>query len=349
MALTLTVTRYRGVPPQRGISVRVEQQDCTIGRDPGHDLVLPDPDRFVSTNHAEIRYEAGTFHLTDTSTNGIFINHVPERVPRGHSVQLHDGDELTIGEYDLKVSITSGASTEAGHPADRGDHLRKPESRCQSDVPAVIRDETLDPWRREAGGTFPDPPPAPAGAGGASLLEPIPEGYDLLADLSEPNPFESPRYWDDFGAPGRREPNPRAGSSRSDHLPADREPYQPPLPETPPTPAPGVRRPAPATRQLREARERMFRRTLGYMSPVQAVQEAFEDIQAHELAVMAGLRAALAALLARLDPAELDRAATRGSVLDNLLPATRKARCWDVLTERYQDQAKTSSYFVTLT
>jgi type VI secretion system protein len=83
----------------------------------------------------------------------------------------------------------------------------------------------------------------------------------------------------------------------------------------------------------------LIRQKEAYMSPVQAVREGFNDIKAHQLAVMAGIQAALHRLLARFDPGNL---ATRleQSVFDNIWPANRKAKYWDLFTAEYQAIAR---------
>ncbi|WP_295453223.1 type VI secretion system-associated FHA domain protein TagH [uncultured Thiodictyon sp.] len=85
-----------------------------------------------------------------------------------------------------------------------------------------------------------------------------------------------------------------------------------------------------------EALERLlFRSAPGFLPPVEAARGAFEDIQAHEMAMIAGLRAALRALLARFEPAELERRLGAASGLDKLLPMARRSRYWDLFTETY--------------
>lgn len=76
-----------------------------------------------------------------------------------------------------------------------------------------------------------------------------------------------------------------------------------------------------------------------YMSPVQAVQEGFNDIKAHQLAVMAGIQAALSRLIDRFDPGNLETRLEQ-SVLDNLWPANRKAKYWDLFNAEYQAIAR---------
>ena len=76
-------------------------------------------------------------------------------------------------------------------------------------------------------------------------------------------------------------------------------------------------------------------RTPGFMAPAAAVKDAFDDLRAHQLGVMAGMRAALEGVLGRFDPAELEGKLAKGSKLSNLIPATRKARLWELFQELF--------------
>jgi type VI secretion system protein len=76
-----------------------------------------------------------------------------------------------------------------------------------------------------------------------------------------------------------------------------------------------------------------------YMSPVQAVHEAFTDIKAHQVAVMAGIQAALNRLLERFDPGNLETR-LQHSIFDSILPTSRKAKYWDLFTSEYQAIAR---------
>jgi type VI secretion system FHA domain protein len=85
-----------------------------------------------------------------------------------------------------------------------------------------------------------------------------------------------------------------------------------------------------------EALDRLLLRpNPAYLPPLDAAREAFEDIQAHEMAMVAGLRGALRALLARFEPGALEARLEGASGLDRLLPMTRKSRYWDLFTETY--------------
>ncbi len=73
----------------------------------------------------------------------------------------------------------------------------------------------------------------------------------------------------------------------------------------------------------------------GFMPPAAAVRDAFDDLRAHQLGVMAGMRAALEGVLQRFDPKQLEGKLTKRSAIDSLIPATRKARLWESFTELF--------------
>lgn len=74
----------------------------------------------------------------------------------------------------------------------------------------------------------------------------------------------------------------------------------------------------------------------GYLPPIRAVREAYEDLQAHNLAVMAGMRAALQGVLQRFDPAQLEKQLASHPLLDKLVPQSRKARMWDLVADQHE-------------
>lgn len=74
---------------------------------------------------------------------------------------------------------------------------------------------------------------------------------------------------------------------------------------------------------------------VGFMPPARAMRDAFDDLRAHEIGVMAGMRAALDGVLARFDPAALDSAITKRGALASLLPGSRKAQLWEQFQQLY--------------
>ncbi|MFB1029496.1 MAG: type VI secretion system-associated FHA domain protein TagH, partial [Thauera sp.] len=78
----------------------------------------------------------------------------------------------------------------------------------------------------------------------------------------------------------------------------------------------------------------------GFLSPVEAMRDAYGDLRAHEFGFMAGMRAALAGVLARFDPQALEARLSEPSMLDNLVPINRRARLWGLYTELYREIAR---------
>jgi len=73
----------------------------------------------------------------------------------------------------------------------------------------------------------------------------------------------------------------------------------------------------------------------GFMPPLRAMKDAYDDLRAHQLGFLAGMRAALEEVLARFGPKELDQRLSVQSMLDDLLPMNRKAKLWDLFIERH--------------
>ena len=73
----------------------------------------------------------------------------------------------------------------------------------------------------------------------------------------------------------------------------------------------------------------------GFMAPAPAVRDAFDDLRAHQLGVMAGMKAALDGVLQRFDPQQLEGKLTKKSAISSLLPSSRKARLWELFQELF--------------
>jgi FHA domain-containing protein len=73
----------------------------------------------------------------------------------------------------------------------------------------------------------------------------------------------------------------------------------------------------------------------GFMPPLRAMKDAYDDLRAHQLGFLAGMRAALEEVLKRFAPQELAKRLTDQSMLDDILPMNRKAKLWDLFLERH--------------
>lgn len=77
----------------------------TIGRSADNDWVLPDPQRYLSGHHVCIRFRQGGYYLEDTSTNGVYVNDAEQPLPKHAPYELHDGDLLRFGDYQIVASV----------------------------------------------------------------------------------------------------------------------------------------------------------------------------------------------------------------------------------------------------
>jgi FHA domain-containing protein len=73
----------------------------------------------------------------------------------------------------------------------------------------------------------------------------------------------------------------------------------------------------------------------GFMTPPEAMEDAFLDLRAHQLAVVVGMKAAMDALLKKLQPSDISNGLSAPSLLDYLNPARRKAAMWDHFSELF--------------
>jgi type VI secretion system protein len=453
MHLILTVIRYQNLPPRQALSARIGVAGGTIGRGADRDLVLEDSDRWVGREHAEIRFRDGSFFLRDTSKNGTFVNKSPEPLYMGQEVALHNGDELGIGAYEVRVSLEEEQPQHGGDfdPFSRGDVEPLAQPPFGHDTPDILdlvgegsgendpsfaspeQQEALvrlEDWLMpdssdEAPRTLgedrePSPAPTPATepdhtSNENAFFRPpeaIPENYDIWADESRPQP-ETPAAQTPEPKP-EPEPEPRAAPE-----PAPPAPTVPPSESRQPPPAAfteATRQTAPVPNAAGEAKalaafldglgagelpadpearaqlmrasglllrtmteglmrvmmgrasfkselrlemtaiqstknnpfkfsvdpedalaHLLFRPSRGFLRPLEAAREAFDDIQCHEMAMMAGLRAAMRALLARMDPAELEKRFQDRSLIDSLMPMARKAKCWDLFATTFDE------------
>jgi len=73
----------------------------------------------------------------------------------------------------------------------------------------------------------------------------------------------------------------------------------------------------------------------GFLDGPAAMDDAMHDLVGHSIGTVAGLRAAVEGMLDRFAPQALEAKLTSHSMFDNLLPAHRKARLWDLYLEHH--------------
>jgi len=495
MSLVLTVISYRGQPMAQPLSQRFEAASVTVGRAPDNDWTLPDPDQLVSKRHCAIRQQGVRYSITDTSTNGVFINDAAHPVGNGQSMPLTDGDRLLLGHYEILVRLEGAQPGYAAAPAPA---FAAPQPAAPAPLPIGNTDDPFGIDGFDFGQSLSSPvaPTAGAGSGAGAFAGGFPGGDNPFA------PAPSAAAASGFAAPPPGtpvipdspdwllDPDPPAGElaadqyAQPDHIPAEHMHFQPPgvvprsniptnwdplaetaepiipplrppvptmpappaaLPEEggfaapaamarrsgapeptasvapaaappmslPPQPAvagappggdgaallaaffegagiePGALRnenpaelmtvvgqllremaaglrDALATRAMIKQEYRveqtviraannnplkfsvdvnqmmlalLSRSRSGYLTGAPAVQEGFKDLRSHELALLGGMQAAVAALLRQFDPEMLKQRLEQQSLLQNILPGARKAKYWEIYEQHYKQIA----------
>jgi len=120
MALLLTLTSDLDLDDDQVMTQVVGSAGLTIGRGLDNDWIIKDPRRLLSKHHCRVDASGSTFIITDTSTNGVFVNESPTPLGRGNTAVVGDGDRLRLGELDVVVQAIpeADAAALAGGAAD---------------------------------------------------------------------------------------------------------------------------------------------------------------------------------------------------------------------------------------
>lgn len=322
MLIRLQISNVEVAGPDVVLVYRARDRSFEIGRE-GRDWALPDPDKFISSRHCEVRFEDGAFWLHDTSRNGTFVNGSSERVAGPY--RLAKGDRLKIGRYVIGVSLDAGVGAEPSQFPSAG-APRVDESRPLSQPPEMsAAPHLLSPPRPGA-----SPPPhadAPSGDSDAFLREiaraaGIPEQFLMQRDRGE--------VAAEIGGILRVTVEQLAlllkarsaakalakNANRTMISAADNNPLKF---------IPGVD----------EMLEIMFtRRRSGYMDARHSIEDAFADLKAHEFATYAAMQSALSRVLDDLSPEAIERRIPQSSF------GSRKTRAWDLLTATWEQKER---------
>jgi type VI secretion system protein ImpI len=103
MTITLKIDNLDSLPDGGPVRFQARNRGFEIGRDQHLDWTLPDPSRYVSGRHCEVRFEEGAYWLYDVSSNGTYLNGSMQRMKSPY--QLVDGDRLAIGNYIIAVEV----------------------------------------------------------------------------------------------------------------------------------------------------------------------------------------------------------------------------------------------------
>jgi predicted component of type VI protein secretion system len=305
----------------------------SIGRGDDNDLVLNDDLKTLSRRHCRIDFVDGEYLITDLSTNGTFLN--GSSTPIGFSSQrrLGPGDRLELGEFVIHVGEDGGGVAARPPPIFDGPLIFDDDDEEDSGValpgpdfedPPLITpgddvDQTsgkLSQQRSELERILVAAGLDPLEARTASSAPALPETLGEILGILVAGMIDVLRT----RATIKRE-------FRIDHTQVSTGENNPlklePLAEG-------------ALRTL------FLEQRPGFLPSVEAVRQGFDDIRAHEEAMLAGIQAAFDSMLRQLDPAELRQRFDRQGKGAVIL-ASRKSYYWDQL-EQLHAELREDSY-----
>ncbi|GLS39168.1 type VI secretion protein [Mesorhizobium tianshanense] len=322
MFIRLQINNVDSVPAGMSTGYSARDRSFEIGRE-ACDWTLPDPDKFISGRHCDVRYEAGAFWLHDVSRNGTFINGSTHRMAGPH--RLGHGDRLLIGRYVILVSIdderaTTGAQSRhgstqrempvtTGRPLDFGDEPffnpveQRPEQRppVSTSSPSAPLPSTRDEVLREIAIGAGIPPemlqsrdPHEVAAEIGAVLRTVVEELALLLKARAAAKILA------------------KSTHRTMISAADNNPLKF----------------VPGTDDILEI---MFaRRRAGYLDARHSIEDAFHDLKTHEFATYAAMQAALSRLLDDLSPESI------GKKLPPTSFTSKKSLAWDAFVAKWR-------------
>lgn len=288
-----------------------DQRGGLIGRADTAKLVLPDPKRTVSRFHAHISFENGRFLIEDMgSTNPAAVNGQP--LASGQRLELKTGDRVRIGSYTLAAELGRGDTA----PADPVAHTASEEIYAHTRI--VAREATqampsLERGARRAGSS-------------EDLWRAFQEGAEAAVELPDGLRPESMRMLGAMvkGLVGGVRRLLQLRMMVKQDLDADvtmlRGRQNNPIkfaPDDARAIAALLKPPLP-----------------GFTAGPPAVDEVMLDLQVHTIASRVAMKVAIERVLARFEPQALEQRLQGGSVLQRLMPGSRKAALWDLYLEQ---------------
>jgi len=84
----------------------------------------------------------------------------------------------------------------------------------------------------------------------------------------------------------------------------------------------------------------LVKRNAAYLGPVEAFEDAFQDLRNHQMAMLAGMRVAYDAMLAEFEPGRLQEEFDRHVKSGSFLSVPAKLRYWELYRNRFHDMVK---------
>jgi FHA domain-containing protein len=317
----IQVASWNGATPSTPITAWFGAAGGDIGRSAECTLALPDPERHISRRHAVVTLRHGRYVLQSLSANVALVLEGVTLAP-GDEAPLAAGMRITIGAYTLHV-------------------LDEPEPLVATRPPAV------------AAAPAPDPPAPPPAAAALAPADNEPAEVDFVVGDTGEMARSALAAQADWARALQQGLGVATGGLTPEHAQRAgellRAMTQGAL-ELLTARMVAKRELGAAATQLRTRENNPLKFSpdvdaalahllgpaeRGFLAPQAAVTEAFDDLRAHQVALLAGMRAALDTVLSRFDPHALEQRLAPGGALENLIPANRRARLWSAYGEEY--------------
>lgn len=273
-----------------------DSRGFTLGRSGSNDLILPDPQCFVSSHHAMIMYADGEFIAYDQSSNGLYLNSDVKPLGAGNSAVLTNGTHIKAGDYRLELDVRKSAVAEL--PLSRETVIQRAVPSDERKQPAVTEGDIATELALRLG----------LHGMSESKLQSMPDEVITLVRrcissvmdvLSSRRQVKSQLNIDNTVVQSTHN-NPLKVSASAD-----------------------------------DAIERMFTKSSdAYLPPEQALVEAFQDIGDHQVAMMAATLQVYQEVVDRFKPAEIEKKLDKSSSAGGLFAGKRKL--WEEYKEGYE-------------
>ena len=84
----------------------------------------------------------------------------------------------------------------------------------------------------------------------------------------------------------------------------------------------------------------LVKRNAAYLGPVEAFEDAFQDVRNHQMAMLAGVRVAYEAMLAEFEPGRLQEKFDRQVKSGSFLSGPAKSKYWELYSNKFHDMVK---------
>lgn len=331
MILILTVRNAQALPEGMQAQFVMDGETMVLGRSRNCNWHLPDPRNAISSRHCEIRREGDSYVLKDLSTNGTFLNDDSERM--GGERAIEAGDLIRVGQYEVVAAFEPEAAAEPEPvpepaPAEATTApISEPAAAAAppTDNVTIMMDTLVDINQVDYARGFgmADAKVAPIVGADAAAVDQLVGALLEAAALTDSNVPRSPELLQKAGGLLKRlvagllvmvEARARAKAQMGAEMTG--------LQLEGNNPIKFARSPEQALAQL------LLPPEPGFMPADKAVEDAYLDIQSHQVATLKAIPGALRATLDRFSPGSIRRRAEGLGILARILPGARDAALW---------------------